>query len=124
MPRTIQTFRDLAVWQRAMQLFSAVTRLVRSLPQSERFVFETQIRRATLSVAANIAEGHQRRDLGDYLRHLSYARGSVAEVETHLHAIVDSMPAARQDVDTALGLADEVGRMLTVLNAKLRQRRG
>jgi four helix bundle protein len=74
-------------------------------------------------VAANVAEGHERHDLGDYLRHLSFAQGSLAEVETDLSAIEISCDSVQSELATCFGLADEVGRMLTTMNAKLRVRR-
>jgi four helix bundle protein len=80
----IESYRDLIVWQRSVDLFVSVTDLVRSLPLADRLVFEAQSRRAARSIAANISEGHQRRDLGDYLRHVSYSRGSLGELETDL----------------------------------------
>src|SRR3954468_5692404 len=86
-PSAIRTYRDLRVWRDAVDLFVEVTILIRRLPVSERFIFETQTRRAARGGAASIAEGFRRRDLGDYIRSLSYARGSLGEVETDLHLI-------------------------------------
>jgi four helix bundle protein len=84
-------------------------------------VFDVQTRRAARSVAANISEGHERRDLGDYLRHLSFARASLAEVETDLVLIEKTTKIAETDLAQAFGKADEVGRMLTTVSAKLRR---
>src|SRR5688572_26195236 len=117
----IRSYRDLKVWQRAMELVVEVTRLVRQLPQADRFVFETQIRRAALSIPANIAEGHQRRHLGDYLRLLSYARGSLAEVETDLCAIGGTVENTPANLQRCFDLATETGKMLTALSMRLRK---
>jgi four helix bundle protein len=84
MPETVKSFRDLRVWQTAMEIVPAVYRLVRLLPQEERFALGDQIRRAAVSIPSNIAEGHARRYTKEYLQHLSIARGSLAELHTLL----------------------------------------
>jgi four helix bundle protein len=84
MPETVKSFRDLRVWQTAMEIVPAVYRLVRPLPQEERFALGDQIRRAAVSIPSNIAEGHARRYTKEYLQHLSIARGSLAELHTLL----------------------------------------
>jgi four helix bundle protein len=119
----IRSYRDLEVWQLAVELFVLVTRLVRSLPTADRFVFETQMRRAARSVSANISEGHQRRDLGDYLRHLSFSRGSVAEVETDLTLIEQTTAASKELIAECFELAGRVGQKVTALSASLRRKR-
>lgn len=119
----IRCYRDLEVWQRSVDLFVQVTSLVRTLPLSDRFVFETQIRRAARSVAANLGEGHERRHLGDYLRHVSFSRGSLAEVETDLTLIDRTTAASKSDIAACNRTSGEVGRMLTNLHGSLKGRR-
>src|SRR5262249_50090727 len=80
----LQSYRDLKVWQRALDMTVECYRLSRTLPGSEVYGLSSQIRRASVSVPANIAEGHGRKHLGDYLHHPSVARGSLMELETHL----------------------------------------
>jgi four helix bundle protein len=70
-----------------MQLLVESYRVARQLPEIERYGLAAQLRRASVSIAANIAEGFGRSSRGDYLRHLSIASGSLREVETHLEAI-------------------------------------
>jgi len=123
MKAVIRSYRDLTVWQRAVDLFIAVTDLVRALSWPDRLVFETQTRRAARSVASNISEGHQRRDLGDYLRHVSYARASLGEVETDLVLIQKTTHGLNAKIDACSAIADEVGRKLTNLGVSLRRRR-
>src|SRR5712691_3566546 len=78
----IRSYRDLEVWQRAMDLVVASYRATRSFPGHERFGLTAQLRRSAVSVASNIAEGRGRHGLGDFLHHLSIANGSVMELET------------------------------------------
>src|SRR5262245_48278962 len=80
----VKSYRDLLVWQKAMNLVVESYRLANQLPKSELYGLTSQIQRAAISVPANIAEGHGRDHLGDYLRHLSIANGSLMELETHL----------------------------------------
>ena len=76
---------QLAVWQRAMSLVVETYRVTAALPAAERFGLVTQARRAAVSVPANIAEGYGRLHRGDYVPHLSIARGSLMELRTLLH---------------------------------------
>ena len=80
----IRHYRDLEVWQRAMDLVEQVYRIAKTLPAEERYGLTSQIQRAAVSIPANVAEGHGRTHRGDYLHHLSIARGSLAELETQL----------------------------------------
>src|SRR5260221_10730008 len=79
----ITSYRDLVVWTRAVDLVEACYKLTKLLPQSEIYGLSSQIRRASVSIPANIAEGHGGRNLGEYLQHLSLANGSLKELETH-----------------------------------------
>jgi four helix bundle protein len=115
----LSSYRDLKVWQKAMQLIVSSYRCTRSFPRHELFGLTAQIRRAAISVAGNIAEGHERRHLGDYLRQISYSRGSVAELETLLIAAECLGYARRRDLAPLYLLCDEVSRMLTGLRRSL-----
>jgi len=119
----IKSFRDLKVWQLAMDLVVFSYKLSRRLPSSETYGLSSQIQRAAVSIPANIAEGHGRDHLGDYLHHLSMANGSLHELETHLLLTCRLSYLAAEDVGPALQMASEVGRMLTGLSQKLRSRK-
>src|ERR1035441_3664615 len=79
-----ESFKDLVVWQRSIQLTVAVYKLTSSFPPSEQFGLSNQLRRAAVSVASNIAEGYGRSTTGEYLQFLGHARGSNFEVQTQL----------------------------------------
>jgi four helix bundle protein len=80
----VQSYRDLRVWNTAVELTLEVYRITESFPQSERFGLTAQLRRAAVSVPSNIAEGHARNTRGEYRQFLSIARGSAVEVEVQL----------------------------------------
>src|SRR5438477_137140 len=81
---TIQSYRELEVWQFAMDLVVECYRVTKCLPKDELFGLTSQIRRAAVSVPANIAEGQGRSHTREFLQSLGVARGSLMEVETHL----------------------------------------
>src|SRR4051794_28308447 len=79
-PNGVTNFRDLRVWQAAMGLVTAVYQLTQTFPREETYGLAGQMRRAAVSVPSNIAEGHAREHLREYLHHLSIAQGSLAEL--------------------------------------------
>ncbi len=80
----IQSHRDLIAWQKAMDLGLHVYRLTAAFPDTERYGLVSQLRRASVSVPSNIAEGYGRGTTADYIRFLRSARGSLYEVDTQL----------------------------------------
>jgi four helix bundle protein len=81
---SLQSYRELEVWQLGMDLVVQCYQVTRSFPKDELFGLTFQIRRAAVSVPANIAEGQGRHHTRDFLHHLSIAKGSLTELETHL----------------------------------------
>ena len=79
-----QGYRDLVVWQRAVDLAPRVYDLLKRLPPGDRYALGDQLRRAVVWVAANVAEGQARQHKKEFLQHLWIARGSLAETETLL----------------------------------------
>jgi four helix bundle protein len=119
MAATAPTHESLDVWRVAMELVVEIYRLSRKLPTEERYGLVSQIRRAAISVALNIAEGSGRHARGDFLHFLSIARGSLRELEC-IVAIVERLGLSRSsDLETARALADRVGRMLNRLRRSL-----
>ena len=111
----LRPHQRLEVWQDAMALVEAVYRFSRTFPTAERFALTTQMRRATVSVPSNLAEGAARRSTQDYLRFLSIARGSLSELDTQMQ-IAHRLGFANLSVDlTAL-----VDRVFAKINALIR----
>ena len=77
-------FKELLVWQKSINFVTEVYELTNLFPKDEMYGLTSQIRRASISIPSNIAEGNSRRSLADYLQFLKIARGSCAEVETQL----------------------------------------
>ena len=115
------TFRDLVVWQKAIDLSTVVCQATRSMPTSERFGLIAQMHRATVSIPSNIAEGNARYQLGDYLHFLGIARGSLAELETQL--IIASNLQMLPQTPGLFDQIQEVRRMLQGLIDSLRRKR-
>jgi four helix bundle protein len=78
----VQCYRDLDVWQSAMELVTLVSQSTACFPREETYGLTNQIRRAAVSIPSNIAEGQGRRSTKEFLHHLSIARGSLMEVQT------------------------------------------
>ncbi|HMA36516.1 MAG TPA: four helix bundle protein, partial [Chloroflexia bacterium] len=111
----IRTYRDLVVWQKSMDLVVDIYRFARLFPADEQWGLTSQIRRAVVSIPANIAEGYGRLHRADYVRFLSIARGSLTEVETHLQIAIRLDYLNRQAVVDVWNLLQEVGRLLNGL---------
>ena len=116
----VRSYRDLKVWQKSMDLVVESYRVSKLLPKAEIFGLISQIQRAAVSVPANIAEGHGREHLGDYLRHLSIASGSLMELETHM-LIITRLYIPMDEVKCALDMVRELDRMLSGLTKTLKE---
>ena len=106
------SFRDLVVWQRAMQLTVAIYRLTQEFPREEIYGLTSQIRRSAVSLPSNIAEGHGRLNKGEYRQFLGVARASNYELQTQIEiarAVGMGNPKLLNDAE---GLSHEVGKML------------
>jgi len=121
--KKIQSFRDLLVWQKGVQLVVHVYQLSMKLPKTETYGLISQMQRSAVSIPANIAEGHARRHTGDFIHHLSIAIGSVAELETHLEIATRLEFLSSAETQKAQSQCSEIARMLFGLIQKLRQRR-
>src|SRR6266404_3601516 len=120
----VQHYRQLIVWQKAMDLAQHCYELTRAYPAEERYGLVSQVRRAAASVAANIAEGQGRHHIKEFLNHLSMARGSLMEVETFLLLSERVGYVSPDKIQPLLSLSDEVSRMLSGLRNSLEAKSG
>ena len=115
----VKSYRELIVWQKAMDLVIEAYTISRAFPREEVYGLTSQLRRAAVSVPSNIAEGQGRRTTADFLRHLSISYGSLREVETQtLIATRLGYLTDRRSKDV-LDMAAEVGRLLNGLMTSL-----
>ena len=115
-------FRDLTVWQKAMDLAANVYRVTKDFPAEERFGLTSQMRRAAVSIPSNIAEGHARNSTGEFIQSLGYAKGSLAELETQAE-IAERLQFISREQNCELKMEmQEVGRMLSGLLNSLRSK--
>lgn len=122
MATLIRDYRDLTVWKLAMELVVECYSAARRFPRAEAYGLSSQLQRAAVSVPSNIAEGNGRASLGDYLRHLSIANGSLMELETHIRVAQRLGYLSEAQECQVLSLSRQVGRTLGALIKRLRSR--
>jgi four helix bundle protein len=121
---TLQTFRDLQVWQKAMELTVAVYRLTQRFPREETFGLTSQLRRSAVSIPSNVAEGHGRMNPREFKHFLLIARASNCELQTQLELSGVLGFADPQLLETAQQTSHQVDKMLFALLGNLRNRSG
>ena len=118
----INSFTELTVWQRAHELVLLVYKLTSSFPRSELFGMVSQLRRASASVPANIAEGFGRRTTNELLRSLQIAAGELEETQYFLILSRDLGYVATPRFEEGRGLCDSVGQLINALGRSLKRR--
>ena len=118
----ISSYKDLHVWQDAMTLAEHCYRITKDFPKSESFGLTSQIRRAAISIPANIAEGHGRENTGSFIQFLRISRGSLKELETHLLLAVRVEFATAAQIDPLTERCESIGKRLRSLIRKLQER--
>ena len=113
-------FRELEVWQLAMDLVEDCYRITRRLPIEERYGLTSQIRRAAVSIPANVAEGHNRRLPKPYRNHVNIGMGSQAELETLLELTVRLQMLPAEALNGIDMVVRRVGQMLHGLHRSLK----
>ena len=111
----VSNYQKLVVWQKAMELTVGIFKLTEKLPQKEIYALSNQMRRAAVSIPSNIAEGHGRHYPREFVRFLSIARGSRAELETQLQICVRVGYLTNEDIIEMTNLINEIGKMLSAL---------
>jgi four helix bundle protein len=117
----VQSFRELTVWQRAIQLAVLVYRFTATFPREELYGLSAQMRRAAVSVPSNTAEGHGRLNLAEYRQFLGIARGSNFELQTQLEIARALGFSAAPALNEAQTMSHEVGKMIYAIPAKLKK---
>lgn len=115
----IKSFRDLRVWQVGMKLVEHVYALTRTFPKHEVYGLVSQMQRAAVSIPSNIAEGHTREHLKEYLQHLSIARSSLAELETQLEIAARLSYCGSEQIKPLIEQMDVLGKQLSALRNAL-----
>ncbi|MBC7262500.1 MAG: four helix bundle protein [Chloroflexi bacterium] len=118
---SVNSYRDLDAWIEAMNLAEMCYRLTAAFPREELYGMTGQIRRAAVSVPANIAEGCGRENRGEYMQFLRISQGSLKELETHLLLVVRVGLEAEEAVQPLLDQCYRVGRILRALIRSLQK---
>ncbi|MCL2880262.1 MAG: four helix bundle protein [Treponema sp.] len=110
-----RSYQELVVWQKAMDTVTEIYQIVKKLPKDELYVLSDQMRRAAISIPSNIAEGQSRGSKKEFIRFLSIALGSKSELETQLLLSVKIGYLSDSDIEKAMSLLTETGKLLTAI---------
>ncbi len=116
----LRSFRELVVWQKSMQLATAVYQLAQGFPREETYGLASQLRRSAVSMPSNIAEGSGRLSVREYRQFLAIARGSNFELQTQLELARSLGMGNMELIDEAEALSHEIGKMLHSMLEKLK----
>ncbi len=116
----ITDYKELKVWQKAMDLVVEVYKITNILPKYETYGLSDQMRRSAVSIPSNIAEGQGRHSIVEFIRFLNIARGSYSEIDTQLLICKRLGYIQESDIEKALTLSNEVGKMLSALISSLK----
>ena len=117
---SVNSYRELKVWQLGMQLAKDAYLLTQGFPKYEVYGLSSQLQRSAVSIPANLAEGHAKDSTKEFLRHISIAQGSLAETETHL-LLAESLDYAKSNqIAPLLKKCEEERKMLSGLRRRLK----
>ena len=117
---SINTYRDLIVWQKSMTFVTEVYLMTKCFPSSENFGLISQIRRSAISIPSNIAEGYGRKSTGDYIRFLQIAVVSLFEIQTQIEIAFNLLYIDKITFNNSLDKTSELDRMLSSMIAKIK----
>ncbi len=115
----MKSYRDLIVWQKSVHMVTHLYQLLSKFPDEEKYGLTSQIKRSSVSISSNIAEGYGRNYTKDYARFLQMARGSLFEMQTQLQIAVNLDFIQEKDLEEIISLSIEIEKMLNVLIKKL-----
>jgi len=115
----MKSYRDLIVWQKSMEMVTLIYQLLKQFPDVEKFGLTSQIKRSSVSIPSNIAEGYGRNYTKDYCRFLQIARGSLFECQTQLQIGINLNFVDKNQLKEIKELSIEIEKMLNSLIKKL-----
>jgi len=115
----MKSYRDLIVWQKSMEMVTLTYKALKQFPNDEKFGLISQIKRSSISIPSNIAEGYGRNYTKDYIRFLNIARGSLYEMQTQLQVALNLNFMEEKDLEIIKSLSTEVEKMLNTLIKRL-----
>lgn len=119
----VQSYKDLLVWQKGMDLTKNIYRITTSFPEEEKFGLIMQMRRASVPIPSNIAEGQARKSTKEFMQFISHANGSLAELDTQLILSMELGFCKEENLSDTIGLIIELiielKKMLHVLQRNL-----
>lgn len=118
----VKDYRELIVWQKAMDLVEHIYRHTNAFPKEEVYGLSSQLRRAAVSVPSNIAEGNARATTRDFLHFLSIAYGSIKEIETQILIAERLGYDIQKDTPALMQLTDELARLISGLSNSLKRK--
>lgn len=115
----VKTYKDLIVWQKAMEMTTLLYKIIKKLPKEVTYTLSDQMRRAAISIPSNIAEGFGRNSKKEYLQFLYIANGSVCELETQLTLCVNINYLSETETQPIMDLLSEIGKIIMTITKKL-----
>ena len=119
----VRCYQDLIAWQKAISLVTEVYAVTAQFPRRETYGLTSQLRRASISIPSNIAEGHGRATKGEFLQFLGHARGSLCEVQTQIFIGRKLGYLTQEQQEVVIAQTDEVGRILNGLIASIERKK-
>ena len=116
----MKSYRDLIVWQKSVAMVTLVYKLLKVFPKDEKFGLTAQLKRSSVSVPSNIADGYGRNSIKDYIRFLNISRGSLYEVQTQFQIALNLKFIKEKDLEEIKSLSMEIEKMLNSLISKLK----